>query len=890
MTPDRWQKIERIFYGALDCEPEKRSSFLDQACEEDEELRREIELLVKANDASGAWGVTRFHRLMAAEITDQLYGSIIGQTLGHYRVDILLGSGGMGSVYQAQDIKLNRRVALKLLPSYLTIDPNRMQRFEREAQAASALNHPNIITIYDIGESEAGRFIVMELVEGRTLSSLDKPCAMEMLVSLGGQIARALSATHAAGITHRDIKPDNIMVRKDGYVKILDFGLARLMPSATTDTEAKTIVQQTAPGSLLGTVAYMSPEQARGETTGRAGDIFALGIILYELATGEHPFKACSMVDLLHAIASQAPKPPSRLMPEIPLRFESLILRMLEKEAHLRPTADEVVQVMEGLAGRLSGGTHSNQVVKRQLIGREKERIELRSAYNLAKIGRGSMLCLTGEPGIGKTTLVEDFLTELAAEGQCTIARGCCSRRLAGVEAYRPLLKALGNLLRDSSNPAASRVLKQVAPTWYAQVVPLSGKDEESVKLLANVKTATQERMKWEILHFLQEVARLRPLVLFFDDMHWTDVSTIDVLSFLSGKFDGLNILIIATDMPSNMQRCKDPLLQIRSDLKARGLCRELRLGCLNIDEIAGYLESEFHGHHFPSGFTEMIYEKTEGHPLFLSELVTYLRDRRMIAEEKGLQDGGSRWVLTKSLSDIEGMLPKSMCGMIKCKIRQLDDMDRKLLVAASVQDCAFDSAVVARVLDIEVDKIEERLLRLEKDHSVVKMIDEFEFSDGTLTRRYRFVHMLYQNAMLKSLKASRKAALNRAVAQTMVDLYGERSESMANELATLFEAGCDYARAAEYYRLAAQAAVRVHANQEAILLARQGLKMVGMLPDTNDRMRHELALIVALLEPLAATQGLTSSEFAAHYTRARDLTRQLGDSSQILLTLNLVA
>ncbi|MBK9315605.1 MAG: serine/threonine protein kinase [Acidobacteria bacterium] len=238
MTPDRWQQIERIFNGALDCEPEKRSSFLDQACEEDEDLRREIELLVKANDASGALGVTRFPRLMAAEITDQLDGSIIGQTLGHYRVDILLGSGGMGSVYQAQDINLNRRVALKLLPSYLTIDPNRMQRFE-EAQAASALNHPNIITIYDVGESEAGRFIVMELVEGRTLSSLDKPCAMEMLVSLGSQIARALGATHAAGITHRDIKPDNIMVRKDGYVKILDFGLARLMPSATTDTEAK---------------------------------------------------------------------------------------------------------------------------------------------------------------------------------------------------------------------------------------------------------------------------------------------------------------------------------------------------------------------------------------------------------------------------------------------------------------------------------------------------------------------------------------------------------------------------------------------------------------------------------------------------------------------------
>ncbi|MBK9315608.1 MAG: hypothetical protein IPM55_15395 [Acidobacteria bacterium] len=139
-----------------------------------------------------------------------------------------------------------------------------------------------------------------------------------------------------------------------------------------------------------------------------------------------------------------------------------------------------------------------------------------------------------------------------------------------------------------------------------------------------------------------------------------------------------------------------------------------------------------FHGHHFPAGFSEMIYEKTEGHPLFMADLVTYLRDRHIIAEEKGLQDAGSSWVLSKTLSDIEGMLPKSVCGMIKCKIRQLDDMDRKLLVAASVQDCAFDSAVVAKVLNIEIDKVEERLLRLERDHSLVKLTAEYELADGT--------------------------------------------------------------------------------------------------------------------------------------------------------------
>src|SRR5215813_7812724 len=189
-----------------------------------------------------------------------------GTRLSHYKVLSRIGAGGMGEVYLATDTSLGRNVAIKLLLSELTRDPDRVRRFKQEAKTVSALNHPNIITIHEIGESEAGRFIVMELVQGQTLRSLSKPCPLALLVNLGGQIARALSAAHAAGITHRDIKPDNIMIRDDGYVKILDFGLARLARPAATDAEAKTLLHQTLPGVVLGTVAYMSPEQARGET------------------------------------------------------------------------------------------------------------------------------------------------------------------------------------------------------------------------------------------------------------------------------------------------------------------------------------------------------------------------------------------------------------------------------------------------------------------------------------------------------------------------------------------------------------------------------------------------------------------------------------------------
>jgi serine/threonine-protein kinase len=278
----------------------------------------------------------------------------MAQTLGHYRIVSKLGAGGMGEVWLAEDTRLKRKVALKLLLGELTADAVRVRRFEQEAQAASALSHPNIITVYDIGECEAGRFIVMELVAGRTLRRvIAEDNSLETLLTLGQQMAKALSAAHTAGITHRDIKPDNIMVRDDGYVKVLDFGLARLRPATESDSEAATLAQQTTPGTVMGTVAYMSPEQARGEIVSHPSDVFALGIVLYELATGRHPFKAETLVGYLHAITLQEPPPLTQWKPELPAALNDLILRMLRKDARQRPTANEAAQSLREIERQL---------------------------------------------------------------------------------------------------------------------------------------------------------------------------------------------------------------------------------------------------------------------------------------------------------------------------------------------------------------------------------------------------------------------------------------------------------------------------------------------------------------------------------------------------------
>jgi TolB-like protein/Tfp pilus assembly protein PilF len=795
----------------------------------------------------------------------------------------------MGEVYLAEDTRLNRKVALKVLPAEFTQHADRVGRFMQEARAASALNHPNLITVYDIGESEAGRFIVMELVAGRTLRAvIADDHSIETLMTLGSQMAKALAVAHAAGITHRDIKPDNIMVRDDGYVKILDFGLARLVPAGLGE-EAATLAQQTRPGQLMGTINYMSPEQARGEAVSQPSDIFSLGLVFYELATGRHPFPATSLVGLLNAIIADTPVAPSHFNPQLSPELERLILEMLDKEARRRPMAAAVEACLEATRGRAAAraqGEAPRQSPRlaiadspiRHTVGREPERLELRTAFKAASAGRGSLLCVTGEPGVGKTTLVEDFLTELVAENQATMARGRCSERLAGTEAYLPLLEALDALVCE--NPMRAVMMRQLAPTWYAQVASVKGDDAESQKLLIDVKAASQERMKRELAAFLQAVAQARPLAIFFDDLHWADVSTIDLLNFLAGKFDSLKVLIVVTYRPSDMLLCKHPFLQIKPELQARGVCRELQLEFLTEAEIAEYLALEFPGHRFPAEFPKLIHAKTEGNPLFMADLVRYLRDRGVIAQSSGA------WLLEQTLPDIEHELPESVRGMIERKIGQLSEEDRKLLTAASVQGYEFDSAVVAQVLNLDADEVEERLDKLERVFAFVKLASETEFPNQTLTLRYQFVHVLYQNTLYASLRATRKASLSAAVAQAIEGFYGAQSATAANELARLWEAAREYAKAADHFLQAARNAAQVNAHREVVQLAERGLAGLLKLPETAERDRLELDLQLTLGLSVQAVSGWTTPAAETAFSRAQHLCERMSDDPRLFNAL----
>jgi serine/threonine protein kinase/Tfp pilus assembly protein PilF len=352
MDPERWQQIDQLFHAALGRNGSERAAFLAEACVGDESLRQEVEALLSSHHLAVSFMETPAGDV-AADLLAELHTQLkSGTMVNRYKILEILGKGGMGEVYLAQDTKLGRKVALKLLSTYLSGDGDRLRRFEQEAHAASALSHANVCVVHEVGEAEGGRhYIVMEYIEGLTLRERMAESRMKIseVLDAAVQVASALTAAHQAGVVHRDIKPDNVIVRPDGYLKVLDFGLAKLTerPAFHADSEAATRAQvRTNPGMVMGTIQYMSPEQARGKEVDARTDIWSFGVMLYEMVTGRVPFEGETPSHVIVSLIESEP-PLLTTYPEVPAELGRIVNKALRKnrEERYQTTRDLVLDL-----------------------------------------------------------------------------------------------------------------------------------------------------------------------------------------------------------------------------------------------------------------------------------------------------------------------------------------------------------------------------------------------------------------------------------------------------------------------------------------------------------------------------------------------------------------
>ena len=808
----------------------------------------------------------------------------------HYRIISKLGEGGMGQVYKAEDTKLGRHVALKLLAPEATRDQTAKRRLLGEAQSASVLNHPNIVTIYAIEEADGVDFIVMEFVEGDTLTAhltAHGALPLKSLLDISVQIAEALDAAHSIGLIHRDIKPANILITPKGVAKVADFGLAKMvrLSSEEIDREALTLAANlTGPGIILGTAAYMSPEQTRGETLDVRSEIFSLGSVLYEAATRKRAFSGPSVLAIMHAIAAIDPPPPSKLRPELPREFDLIMERALAKEKEKRyASANEMADALRSLRASITGAwtglpiVYDADLIDRSLpsfVGREQEIRKLEGLLQQTIDGTGRVVFITGEPGIGKTSLSDEFLRRARKQQQgLLITRGRCVEQYGTGEAYLPFLDAMSELLLQApGRERIAAVMRTYAPTWCMELPTAFVSTGSLEKLQQETIGATKERMMREMGDALGVLATASPIVLLLEDLHWADPSSVDLLRHLSQRIATQRLLIAGTFRPEDVERSGHPLKNYKAEMQSHKLCEEVALGSWNREHIAEYLDATFSPNDFPEELTALVHEKTEGHPLFAANLLQYLGERGDLAKENAL------WSLVRPLEEMDLAMPESVRAMISKKIDALDADERRTLQYASIEGTEFLSTVTAKLLAVDEIDLEESLARIGKTHRLIDTIGDEELPDGSLATRYRFSHALYQNFLYADLVNKRRVMLHQQAGEQLLSHYGKRGPQIATQLAMHFEQGRDFPRAVEYLIHAGDHAAKLYGYAEAERHYTHALNLVEKLPDE---------LQPELLSTLYHKRGTVNHATGNFTQAAKDFTNML-EQARVLDSLEL--
>jgi tetratricopeptide (TPR) repeat protein len=762
-------------------------------------------------------------------------------TLLHYRILGKIGEGGMGAVYKAEDTKLGRVVAIKLVASHASGDEASRLRLLREARAASALSHPCVVTIFAIEEAEELDFLVMEYVDGEPLDAVIArgPLDPDRAANLAADVADALEHAHVAGLVHRDVKPANIIVTTRGRAKVLDFGIAKPHTHAEgSAVDSPTAIPPlTASGAIVGTGPYMSPEQLRGGALDGRSDVFALGAVLYEMLTARRAFPGGNLAALVEQVTRLDPPRPSALAPRVPAELDAIVLRALAKDRERRfASANEMAAALHATfpGSKSAFETTSSRRAEEGaiVVGRDAEIARLLALVERASRGAGALAVVVAEAGMGKSAVVGALVQRsLAIAPALFVARGRGVEQLGPGEAYLPLLEALEDLLHGAHPDIVREVLVAAAPTWavqlrFARSSAASALERESLG-------ATRERMLREMGDAIAALAERAPLLLVIEDAHWADPSTVEALRHLASRIDRQRVLLVATMREEEARAA--PIYRTMAEWRARGSIDEVRLSELGEAEVARWIDTRFAPNDFDAALARAIRARTEGHALFVAATLDWLVARGRIARD------ARGWHTDVGDPTAVGV-PDALRDLLRARLEALAPDDARALAYASVQGLEVDALVLASVLEADPVAVDEQLAGIARVAHLLRRAADVEHPDGSLATRWRFAHALYRDVLYEDLAVQRKAQLHRHTGEALAVRQAGDTRRVAAELALHFELGRDFPSAARHLSQAGENAMSLFANVEAERYFTRALACAERC-GTADRAANEVAI-----------------------------------------------
>jgi DNA-binding SARP family transcriptional activator len=721
---------------------------------------------------------------------DGTVAPVVSQTDGlheRYHLESEIGRGGMGVVYRARDTLLERDVAVKEL-SGAALNEEGRAKLLHEARAAASLNHPNIASVFDAGQAGGLLFIVMELVEGGSLHER-QPRELKEIIGIARQICSALEHAHTQGVVHRDLKPENVLLAPDGSAKLVDFGLARPVASRLTSE-----------GTIAGTAFYLAPELALGQGFDGRADLYALGVMLYELTTGRLPFFGDDPVAVITQHLHAPVVPPRAKKPDIPLALDTLIMRLLSKNPQDRPAlAADVLRVLEQ-PDLLDSGVVPTQeppalerIGRGRMVGREREFGRARALWNKTLSGRGQTLLISGDPGIGKTRLVQELVTQVRVAGATALVGACYPE---GGGPYAPFAQILRKAFQDGAGddldlPAFVLAdLLTIAPALrlrYPDMPPNPPLGPE----------AEQQRVFESVVAFCTALSERAPLLLVLEDAHWADSDTLSLFRQLARRAPRQRVMLVTTHREVEAESTRQ-LQQVRLDLHREGLSTRLKLTQLDRAGAEQLLAALFEEEITP-GFLDSIYHRTEGNPFFMVEVC------KALVESGELYHAEGRW---NQRTAGELRIPQSVRVAVQSRVAQLSSEAQEALRLAAVIGREFGFDTLAEASQRDEATLIDALEAAERAHLI-----EAVSGQGGVT--FTFAHALIPSTLYESVSMLRRRRLHRSVAAA-IEVLHPGDESRLAGLAHHYAGAGDRERARVCYLRAGDHAWRSVAFAEA--------------------------------------------------------------------------